>query len=250
MAVAGAALVPVARKGGEAAWKALTGDLVVVNGSVYRRIKSRHPTGKLTPKGRAAYRTVETLEPFNIDVHINPLTIAIGGGAALLAAGVGLWMLGLGVRVLTADERAALEAQAEYLEDFADYVDAYADWLETSEAGERNEQERAACINACQSGTPERHLDECIRRCQQRFPYTQDAGPQPTPPTPPSGTGIALKAGFTPAEYRAEAKEYRKQAAALIRRASIPVGIGERPRGLFGSGKEESTSLWDLIWPF
>jgi hypothetical protein len=103
------AVVP-AKKGGEAVWKAMTGDILTINGSLYRRIKRREPTGKLTPTGRTAYRTVEVLEPYNMDLHVNPVTMAVGAGVAIAALAVGSYLLGIEPYVLTDEQRDALDA--------------------------------------------------------------------------------------------------------------------------------------------
>jgi hypothetical protein len=68
----------------------LTGDLVVIHGHIYRKIKSRAATGKTTKTGRPQYKTVEVLDPIDIEGHVNPMSLMIGGialaGAALFAA--------------------------------------------------------------------------------------------------------------------------------------------------------------------
>ncbi len=86
----------VAIEAAEAAGKAVLGDLVVIEGKVFREVQ----------EGRK-----KRLEPVNVRVSINPLTAAIGFGVGLLGGAVGLWALGLGVDVLADDERQQLEMQ-------------------------------------------------------------------------------------------------------------------------------------------
>ncbi len=86
----------LAIKAGEKAAEAALGDLIVIEGNVFREVK----------KGRK-----KVLVPVNVRVSINPLTALIGLGAGLLGGAVGLWALGLGVEVLGADERQQLEME-------------------------------------------------------------------------------------------------------------------------------------------
>lgn len=88
---------------------ALTGDLVVIEGQFFRKLKRRVPTGKLTKAGRPQMRSFETLEPIDVSAHVNPLSLLLAGGVGVVGLGVGLWMLGLGVSVLTPENRAILE---------------------------------------------------------------------------------------------------------------------------------------------
>ncbi len=86
----------LAIKAGEKAAEAALGDLVVIEGKVFREVK----------KGRK-----KVLVPVNVRVSINPLTALLGLGAGLLGGAVGLWALGLGVEVLGRDEREQLEME-------------------------------------------------------------------------------------------------------------------------------------------
>ncbi len=86
----------LAIKAGEKAAEAALGDLVVIEGKVFREVK----------KGRK-----KVLVPVNVRVSINPLTALIGLGAGLLGGAVGLWALGLGVEILSGDEREQLEME-------------------------------------------------------------------------------------------------------------------------------------------
>jgi len=103
--MAAAPVALVAQKG----VKALTADLVVVEGRFFRKVKRRVPTGRLTPKGRPGMRTEITLEPVDVSAHLNPVSIAIGAGVGLVGIGIGMWMLGLAVNVRTDEEKARLE---------------------------------------------------------------------------------------------------------------------------------------------
>src|SRR3990167_3088585 len=69
--------------------KVLSTDIVTFKGKVYRRIRKRIPLEKdgvvlLTPKGRVRMVKVETLEPIDIGLNLNPIGIGILGilGAA------------------------------------------------------------------------------------------------------------------------------------------------------------------------
>ncbi|MEE9181005.1 MAG: hypothetical protein V3U33_00335 [candidate division NC10 bacterium] len=86
----------VALEAAKEASQAVLGDLVVIEGKVFREVK----------EGRK-----KRLEPVNVRVSINPLTAAVGLGAGLLGGAVGLWALGLGVDILAPDERQQLEMQ-------------------------------------------------------------------------------------------------------------------------------------------
>ncbi len=88
--------IKAAEKVAEKASNVLLGDIVVIEGKVFRVVK----------EGRK-----KRLEPVNVRVHINPLTAALGLGVGLLGVGLGIWWLGLGVKPLSADEKRQLEAQ-------------------------------------------------------------------------------------------------------------------------------------------
>lgn len=87
-------------KGASAAGKAVSHDLVVIQGQWFRKIRSRmnviDPKTGLparTRKGRIRKMTVETLEPVDAELHINPVAIGLGAlaiGAAALAGWV-IW---------------------------------------------------------------------------------------------------------------------------------------------------------------
>ncbi len=86
-----AVAIPPASKALEAVAKGLTGDFVVIEGRIFRRIetKERVPTGALTPTGRPAMTTVThvDLEPINVEAHVNPISLGILGiGLAVVGA--------------------------------------------------------------------------------------------------------------------------------------------------------------------
>ena len=67
----------------------LTGDLIVINERYFRKIERKEYVGH-SPKGRARYKKVYDLIEIPVEIHVNPLSIMIGGiaftGAALFAA--------------------------------------------------------------------------------------------------------------------------------------------------------------------
>src|SRR3990170_5190164 len=91
------AAAPVALATSGQAVKALTADLVVIEGRFFRKVKRRIPTGRLTPKGRPGMRTEITLEPIDVSAHVNPVSIVIGAAIGLFGIAIGAWWLGLGV---------------------------------------------------------------------------------------------------------------------------------------------------------
>jgi len=219
----------VARSTAERASSALTADLVVVQGRLYYK----------RGKGKKA-----VLEPVDLDVHVNPLSIALGGAVGVVGLGVGLWMLGLGARVLTPKERDHIEAQAGYWEVFADYLDAYAKWLDIGQGGPGDPAALAACRAGC-------HSPDCFERCNERFgPRGPDAAPV-QPPVPEGVDPLALTVPGTSSEYRQEARGLRKAASGLRRRLLAPFAVENRPRGLFATravGESAPTDFWDYLW--
>ena len=100
-----AALIPAGRGATEAikaVSEALTGDLVVIKGKIYREREIVTYGPDLTPKGRPRKHTAKVLEPVEIEAHINPVSLAVAGAAVgvgalgILAAG---WVAGVGVTV-------------------------------------------------------------------------------------------------------------------------------------------------------
>ena len=82
------AAAPVA----QAVGKALTGDIVRFSGKLYRRTTRKEPVVNkagqvlLTKKGRVRERTVQVLEPLDVDIHVNAVSLLAGAGAVLLGA--------------------------------------------------------------------------------------------------------------------------------------------------------------------
>jgi len=227
-AVAGATTaLTAARSTAEPVVKALTGDIVVVNGRLYYK----RGKGKKT-----------VYEPVQLDFHLNPISIAVGAGASIVAAGVGLWMLGLGARVLTTKEKDLLDATAEYWDAFAGYLDAYADWEDHGQGHPGDPAALAACRAGC-------HSPDCFERCNERFGPTPPEPAPSQPPTPEGVDALGLPVPHTSASLRAEARELRKQAARLRRR--VPLAIENRPRGLFATravGESQPVDFWDYLW--
>lgn len=69
--------------------KILTGDLVTLHGQRFREIDMTVQVGK-TKKGKPKYGTVKMMVPYEWELHLNPVSVMIGGialtGAALFAA--------------------------------------------------------------------------------------------------------------------------------------------------------------------
>jgi len=131
----GAAAEPVVR--------ALTGDIVVIRGKLYYK----------RGKGKKA-----VYEPVELDLHINPVSLALGAGAAALMAGVGLWWMGLEVRKLSDEERARLEA----------LLAAKEARLATVEERLAAGDERAACREHCYTLTNADLILECLKQCDEQ----------------------------------------------------------------------------------
>ena len=91
-----------AEKAVKAVSEALTGDLVVIKGKIYREREIVTYGPDLTPTGRLRKHTAKVQEPVEIEAHINPVTLAVAGTAVgvgvlgILAAG---WVAGIGVTV-------------------------------------------------------------------------------------------------------------------------------------------------------
>ena len=87
-----APLVLAAAPAAQAVGKALTGDIVRFSGKLYRRTTRKEPVVNkqgqvlLTKKGRVRERTVQVLEPLDVDIHVNAVSLLAGAGAALLGA--------------------------------------------------------------------------------------------------------------------------------------------------------------------
>lgn len=91
-----------AEEAAKAVSKVLTGDLVVIRGRIYREREEVFYGPDLTPTGRPRKHTAKVLEPVEVELHVNPITLAAAGAAVgvgllgLLAAG---WVAGVGVTV-------------------------------------------------------------------------------------------------------------------------------------------------------
>ena len=68
------------KQASEGLFRALTGDLAVIK-------------GKTAPRTVGRGKRKHTLSPIDYELHINPLTLAVGAGAAMMAAGLGMWFL-------------------------------------------------------------------------------------------------------------------------------------------------------------
>lgn len=83
------AVIPVT-KAVEAASKVLTGDLVVFRGKVHRKREVVFYGPDTTPKtGALRKHTQEILEPIDVELHINPVTIGLAGVGAGVVGLVG-----------------------------------------------------------------------------------------------------------------------------------------------------------------
>jgi hypothetical protein len=90
------AALPLGSKVVEGVARGLTNDLVVLNGQVFRRIvvqKARRKSKKY-PQGQ---QEVVQLSPFNLELHLNPLSLGIGAAALALVAGALVARVQIGV---------------------------------------------------------------------------------------------------------------------------------------------------------
>lgn len=90
MAAAAPALIPATiglKEALKEGAQVLTGDLVVFRGVVHRKREEVFYGPDRTPKTRALRKhTREVLEPVDVELHVNPLTLLVGTGAALVGA--------------------------------------------------------------------------------------------------------------------------------------------------------------------
>jgi len=95
---------PLALAGLSRAGKAVTNDLVVVEGRWFRKVRSRvtvtDDQGRplRTKKGRVRKTTLEVLEPVDVEAHVNPVGIGLGV-LALGVAAVGAAIVWNGITV-------------------------------------------------------------------------------------------------------------------------------------------------------
>ena len=150
------AAAPVALATSGQAVKALTADLVVIEGRFFRKVKRRVPTGRLTPKGRPGMRTEITLEPVDVSAHLNPVSLAIGVGVGLLGLGAGMWWMGLGVQKIPDETLDKFKLILQTLDEAFPALEAVL--LEVR-------QDQAMC----------KDLAACLRKCDAMDPWAQAA---------------------------------------------------------------------------
>ena len=86
----------------EAVSRVLTGDLVVFRGKVHRKREQVFYGPDLTPTGRPRKHTQELLEPVDVELHVNPVTVGLGAltlGVGLAGLALAAWWSGIGVRL-------------------------------------------------------------------------------------------------------------------------------------------------------
>src|SRR5688572_8573964 len=91
-----AAAAPLAISAGKAVTGAITGDIVKLHGRFFRRVvlQEKKRKSKKFPAGR---EEISVLEPIEVDVHLNPVSIGLGVAAGAVAL-LGGWIAWKGIR--------------------------------------------------------------------------------------------------------------------------------------------------------
>ena len=82
----------------------LTGDLITLHSKVYRPVMA----------GRGK-KKVEFLEPVDLEVHVNPVTLVIGGALGILGAAAASYVLGIEPYLLSQEQKDELQHQLDML---------------------------------------------------------------------------------------------------------------------------------------